>query len=118
MLVDKVGGRSQPVDPVHPAGRPEPAPVPAVAEVPPLAPVARQGAPEAMSLEAIVDALNLTSRYLKTNLRFQVASGHEVRVQVVDATTGEVIKTVPPEDAIKAEATMRSLVGLLLDRKI
>lgn len=121
MLVDKVGANGKPVQvPEFPAPlvRGNTQGMPPLAEVNAAAEAGARPEQDLPALETIVDALNLTSKYLKTNLRFQVAPGHEVRVQVVDSVTGEVIKTVPPEDAAKAESSMRSLVGLLLDRKL
>lgn len=132
MLVDKVGtapGPSALPEPAAPAGRGAAPGRDAAAGVRPAVgePAAEEGAraqagpnqpQETPSLQSVIEALNIASKYLKTSLRFEVVPGQDVKVQVIDLTTGQVVKSVPPEDAIRAEASMRSLVGMLLDLRV
>lgn len=41
----------------------------------------------------------------------------QIYVQVLDKTTGEVVKEVPPKEFIEHQAAMKELMGLLVDRK-
>ncbi len=65
-------------------------------------------------LEALANKMNIASRSLGRDLRFQVnlKSGESV-IQVLDSETGEIIRQIPPEEA-KAYVSDKGSVALRL----
>jgi len=41
-----------------------------------------------------------------------------VYAEILDPTTGEVVKTIPPLELLRISAKLRATVGLLLDREV
>lgn len=66
----------------------------------------------------VVDKLNKTSDLYNQGLRFKVHEGTErLMVQIVNEDSGEVIKEIPPEKVLDMEASIRQIVGLIIDKK-
>lgn len=76
-------------------------------------------APVSHALPALVERLNVAARVLRTNLHFLIQEEtNQLVVRVVDSATGQVIRSIPPDQVVTAHDTMLTLVGLLLDTKI
>ncbi len=71
---------------------------------------------ESRALDEVVTELNAALRASSAHLTFTVDqdSGKTV-VRVVDETSGEVIRQIPPEATLRLAAHIRDLMGLLLD---
>jgi uncharacterized FlaG/YvyC family protein len=73
-------------------------------------------APSQSELSQVVDQLNHVMDRLNTRLRFGIYDGTEqLYVQVYDARTREVLKTIPPEKLLALRIRLRQAIGLLLD---
>jgi flagellar protein FlaG len=66
----------------------------------------------------MVDKLNETARIFNHAMRFEVAQGHRIRVQIVNVTTGEVIRDIPPEKFMDSFTQMQNAVGLIFDERV
>jgi len=68
-------------------------------------------------IREMIEGLNLISRSYNTKLRFQIfEKTGELFAQVVDAETGDVIKTVPPLELLETLARISEAIGLLVDQ--
>lgn len=68
----------------------------------------RQQRPES-GLAAAVEELNRSMRAWSTQLRFEVnRDANRVIVQVIDADSGEVVKTIPAESVVRAAELIAS----------
>ncbi len=71
-----------------------------------------------VDIQDLVDGLNVIARDYKKGLRFQIyQETGDVFAQVIDAETGEVIRTVPPLALLRTLARISDAVGLLLDEQ-
>jgi flagellar protein FlaG len=70
------------------------------------------------SVDSVVKDLNDAVKMFNTNLSFSVdkETGKEV-IKVIDASTKEVIRQIPPEDVLRIAAHMKELLGILYDDK-
>lgn len=69
-------------------------------------------------LEEAVDQANYEMKRLDTNLRFSIhEKTRQVLVKIVDSTTNEVIREIPPEKLLDMCAFMMEKAGLLVDRR-
>ena len=68
------------------------------------------------AIEHSVEVMNRLSETMGRTLSFEVhqPSGHML-VRVVDRETGEVIRSVPPEELLDMTAKIRELAGMLFD---
>ncbi len=109
-----------------PAATPEPSP-PAADSVKPRQELPAAGAPAPRGADSraqgadVQEAVSKLSEYIQTvqrDLQFSVdeESGQTV-VKVIDSTTDEVIRQIPPEDVIAFAQALNSVSGLLLDAK-
>ena len=74
------------------------------------------GAEQIRALEKAVEDLNAVAVNLRKNIRYQVfEKTGDLFAQVVNAETGEVIKTVPPIELLETLARISEAVGLLID---
>jgi flagellar protein FlaG len=69
-------------------------------------------------LPKIVEQMNHAVQIFTSSLRFEVHEDHRVLIRVVDNTTGEVVREIPPERLLDAFNRLEDLVGLLLDQKL
>lgn len=61
---------------------------------------------------------NAEAAGLNRALRFRVHEGTgRIFAQVVDRSSGEVLRTIPPEELLQVLARVREMVGLILDRQ-
>ncbi|MBU1627925.1 flagellar protein FlaG [bacterium] len=70
----------------------------------------------------ITDNLNKMVRLVSGRIQFKVhnATG-QIIIQVIDTQTNEVIREIPPEKALNAEAKIRDvlhILGILMDEKV
>lgn len=67
----------------------------------------------------VTKSLNNFMDAIMKNLHFEVhKDSGQMMVQVVDAETTKVIKTIPPEELLDLAARIDKMVGLFLDRKV
>lgn len=70
-------------------------------------------------LQQAVDAVNEFFQINQNALKFVFHEGLErYFVQVVDATTEEVVKELPPKKLLDAFYEMQKLVGMIVDKKV
>ena len=84
------------------------------------APVARPARPvEIPTMESVTRQIDTFLRSVNRALQFRVddASGHMV-VSITDAETGEVIRQVPGEEALRMAERIDANIGALLDEKV
>ncbi len=70
-------------------------------------------------MESVTRQIDSFLRSMNRTLQFRVddASGHMV-VSVTDAATGEVIRQVPGEEALRMAERIDAQIGALLDEKV
>ena len=73
----------------------------------------------AEDLKEIADKMNQVASVFNTSLAFAVddPTGRTV-IKVMDKITEEVIRQIPPENALKLMANMRNVMGMFLDVQI
>jgi flagellar protein FlaG len=69
-------------------------------------------------LAKMVDKMNDTARIFNHAMRFEVGKGHRIMVQIVDVTSGEVIREIPPEKFMDTFAQMQNAVGMIFDERV
>ncbi len=74
---------------------------------------------DAEDLREIADKMNQVANVFNTSLAFSVddPTGKTV-IKVMDKITEEVIRQIPPENALKLMANMRDVMGMFLDVQI
>lgn len=66
-----------------------------------------------------VGQLNKTTEALNIGFRFKFHEGADrYMLQIVDIITNEVIKEIPPQKLLDLAASIREMIGLLLDEKM
>ncbi|MEW6723409.1 MAG: flagellar protein FlaG [Bacillota bacterium] len=71
------------------------------------------------AVERAVEKLNKTSEIANRELRFSIHEAtQQIMVKVIDQSTGQVIREIPPERLLNAYARMQQLLGLILDEII
>lgn len=66
-----------------------------------------------------VEKLNSTMEKYNYDLRFKYYEEAErMMVQVIDISTQEVIKEIPPEEILKIVARIKEMVGMIIDETI
>ncbi len=73
----------------------------------------------ACAAKRAVEEATIISEVLNERLSFSLddASGR-MYVQVIDTSTGEVLKQLPPEQLLQMLAQIREMIGLILDEKV
>lgn len=75
--------------------------------------------PSVQEVRDAVNRINETMELYRTELRFVLhEESGEIMVKVINAETQEVIREIPPEWALKIVASVKRLLGLILDRFI
>lgn len=70
-------------------------------------------------LARVVDKMNETVKIFNHSLQFKVAENrHQIIIRVVDTTSGEVLREIPPEKLMDAFDRMEAALGLLVDLKL
>ncbi|WP_242833906.1 flagellar protein FlaG [Desulfosporosinus sp. OT] len=70
-------------------------------------------------VKKMTEAVNQFMHEIDTNIHFKYhEKAQELMVQVVDQATDKVIKEIPTHEFLDTIASIRSLVGILLDKKI
>jgi flagellar protein FlaG len=69
-------------------------------------------------LAKMVDKMNDTARIFNHAMRFEVNQGHRIRVQIVNVTTGEVVRDIPPEKFMDSFTQMQNAVGIIFDERV
>ena len=67
-------------------------------------------------LREVIDGLNVITRSYRKGLRFEIfEETGDLFAQVINADTGEIIKTIPPLEMLETLARISDAVGLLVD---
>ncbi len=75
--------------------------------------------PTIQEVREAVDRINETMELYRTELRFVLhEESGEIMVKVINAKTQEVIREIPPEWVLKIVASVKRMLGLILDRFI
>lgn len=69
-------------------------------------------------LDEVVDQMNKTLQVYNYDLKFEIVDKHRIVISVINSSTGEVLKQIPPEDLVKAFKQMDEFLGVLVDRKV
>ncbi|NMB01613.1 MAG: flagellar protein FlaG [Firmicutes bacterium] len=65
-----------------------------------------------------VETINNAIEHVNRALRFSIHEDtQQIMVKVVDVSTDEVIKEIPPEDVLDTVARIREMIGLLIDER-
>lgn len=72
------------------------------------------------AMEELKDALNDQMNELQTKIGFAISEefDDEVVVEIRNKDTDELIKQIPPDDALKIRDKMAKLTGLLFDKSV
>lgn len=73
---------------------------------------------QAGELPKLVEQMNKAIQAFTNTLRFEMHGEHRVVIRVIDKTSGEVVREIPPEKLLDTYNRMEDLLGLLLDQKI
>lgn len=95
------------------AERPAVKPVEAVSEVPVV-----PAQTDRKELNNVVTKMNSAAQLFNQRLQFKVMEGNRIIVKVIDSTSGEVLREIPPEKLVEAFQSMEEHLGLLFDRKV
>lgn len=68
-------------------------------------------------LAKVVDKVNQTARVFNHSLQFQMSQGKQIVIRVIDMTSGQVVREIPPEKFMDAFQRMEDALGLLVDIK-
>lgn len=74
--------------------------------------------PQRHELDEVVAKMNQAASIFDKALKFKVAEGNRIIVKVINTTTGEVLKEIPPEKLVEAFKDLGKAIGLLVDRKV
>jgi flagellar protein FlaG len=77
-----------------------------------------QAAQDREDLDKIVGQMNKTLEVYNYDLKFEIVDKHRIVISVINTSTGEVLKQIPPEDLIKSFKQMDEFLGMLVDRKV
>ncbi|MDQ0285605.1 flagellar protein FlaG [Desulfofundulus luciae] len=79
----------------------------------------KDGRPSVQEVREAVNRINETMKLYRTELRFVLhEESGEIMVKVINSETQEVIREIPPEWALKIVASVKRMLGLILDRFI
>lgn len=71
-----------------------------------------------VEVESAVEGINNAVEHIARGLRFSIHEGTErMMVRVVNISTDEIIKELPPEEVLDTVARIREMIGLLIDER-
>lgn len=73
---------------------------------------------QAGELPKIVEQMNKAIQAFSNSIRFEVHEDHRIIIRVIDMTSGEIVREIPPEKLLDTFNRMEDLVGLLLDQRL
>lgn len=68
-------------------------------------------------LPKIVEQMNKAVQVFTNTIHFEVHESHRIFIRVIDTTTGEIVREIPPEKLLESFNRLEDLVGLLMDLK-
>ncbi|WP_102028698.1 flagellar protein FlaG [Salirhabdus sp. Marseille-P4669] len=81
--------------------------------------LADEKVPSSDQVKVMSDALNKFLEPSKTSLKFEFHEKlEEYYVSIIDPTTKEVIKEIPPKKMLDIYAAMAEFIGIIVDKKI
>lgn len=70
-------------------------------------------------MERSLETVNRAASAANEKISFVLHDGSgRLMVQVLNSSTGEVIKEIPPKEILDAEARIREMIGLFLNEKV
>jgi flagellar protein FlaG len=72
---------------------------------------------KAGELPKIVEQMNKVVQVFTNSIRFEVVDEHRIIIRVIDTSSGEIVREIPPEKLLDTFNRLEDLVGLLLDQK-
>lgn len=76
-------------------------------------------AADSEKIEDVVNAMNEAVRIFNRTLKFEVNKEKRVVIRVIDTSTGEVVRQIPPDTLMDAFHRMdEALGGILIDRRV
>ena len=76
-------------------------------------------APEAEEMDSIIKEVNTDLDYVQKNLHFRIhEETGEMMVEVTNVETGEVIRTLPPEQFLDVLGRIRNALGAFIDEEV
>ncbi len=70
-------------------------------------------------IERSLEAVNRAAVMANERISFVLHDGsNRLMVQVINSDTGEVIREIPPKEILDAEAHIREMIGLFLNKKV
>ncbi len=74
---------------------------------------------EQKKVKSAITEVNDKIKHSKSEIEFEYhEKSHRVSIKIIDSTTREIIKEIPPEDTIKMVEKMWEMAGLLVDHKL
>lgn len=73
---------------------------------------------QAGELPKIVEQMNKAIQAFSNSIRFEVHEDNRIVIRVIDTTSGEIVREIPPEKLLDTFNRMEDLVGLLLDQRL
>jgi len=78
---------------------------------------------EDLDLSKVMDSLKKTferlSRFFKTEAQFTIERElNMIIIKIKDRDTGEIVRQIPPEVAVKIAKNLQELMGILFDEKV
>lgn len=73
---------------------------------------------QAGELPKIVEQMNKAIQVFSNSIRFEVLDEHRIIIRVIDMTSGEIVREIPPEKLLDTFNRLEDLVGLLLDKRL
>jgi flagellar protein FlaG len=77
--------------------------------------------PESAPSELLLKVGQLQEKLIKTNYTLDIEVDPETGknlVRVIDRETGEVLREIPAEEMLRAEASIQRMIGLFFDRQV
>lgn len=89
--------------------RPSGAPVPTPGEAP---------APQLAEVERVVNELNKSLEIKKYDLKYEIVGKHRIIIRVVNSSTGEILRQIPPADLLRGFRYKDAITGVRVDSQV
>ncbi|MDF2627635.1 MAG: flaG [Symbiobacteriaceae bacterium] len=76
-----------------------------------------QQAPAQTLLDEAVERMNQAVQAFERSLEFEVSKENRIVIKVIDKSSGEIIRQIPPEEFMDIFKRMDDTLGLLIDRR-
>lgn len=76
------------------------------------------GQTERAEVDKLAEKMNSAANIFNKAVQFKVLEGNRLVVKVIDTSSGEVLREVPPEKLVEAFRSLQEHLGILFDRKV